>query len=81
MWAQRDPADLATQAVHQDAITRLPPLERSQDQAVQLLRRALGRLTLSKRARFWQEYISGDALLDPLRGHPGFDRLDREYGR
>src|SRR6266511_800558 len=35
LWVQRDPADRTAQTVHQDAITRLPPLERSQDQAIQ----------------------------------------------
>lgn len=55
--------------------------ERYQDQALEVLRRALERVPAGKRAAFWRRYVASDALLNPLRGHAGFDRLEREYGK
>jgi hypothetical protein len=48
---------------------------------LELLRNALERVPAEDRKAFWRQYIAADALLDPLRGTPGFDRLAREYGK
>jgi tetratricopeptide (TPR) repeat protein len=51
------------------------------DRALEMLRRALDQVPAGERARFWRQYVAKDALLNPIRGTPGFDRLEREYGQ
>ena len=52
-----------------------------QERGVKVLRQALEWEPAKERKGLWREYIAGDTLLDPLRGHPGFDRARREYGK
>ena len=50
------------------------------DLALEMLRKALGRLSETERAGFWRQYVAPDTLLNPLRGTPGFEELERKYG-
>ena len=52
---------------------------RYQEQAVELLGKAMA--LAPERKKFWQDKIAADALLDPVRGNAGFQRLEREYGK
>ncbi len=52
-----------------------------QDQAVQVLRKALECVPAAERQAFWKRYVAQDALLNPIRGTPGFARLEKAYGK
>lgn len=51
------------------------------DQALSLLRRALERVPHAERTAFWRQYVAADALLNPVRGSPGFEKLERTYAK
>ncbi len=46
--------------------------------AVSLLEQALLKMPPAQRYAFWQQYVARDALLNPLRGGAGFERLQRD---
>jgi tetratricopeptide (TPR) repeat protein len=52
-----------------------------QEEGVDLLRQSLERVPKDKLKKFWDERIDKNSLLDPLRNSPGFDRLERDYGK
>jgi tetratricopeptide (TPR) repeat protein len=53
-----------------------------EDQAVELLRKALRLVPAAERASFWRDYIQPDkATLAPIQNSPGFARLAAEYAR
>ena len=50
-----------------------------QEEGVELLWQALERVKKDERKKFWQDRIEMNSLLNPLRGSPAFDRLEREW--
>ena len=46
-----------------------------------MLERTIERLPADERRDFWRRHIMPDELLQPLRGTPAYERLDREYGK
>lgn len=53
--------------------------ENYQEAGVNLLHQALVIVPKDKRKKFWHDRIELNSLLDPLRGSPAFDRLEREW--
>ena len=51
------------------------------EDGIDLLRRALEPMSAPERVDFWRQYIAPDLLLNPLRGSPGFDRLERRFSK
>jgi len=56
-------------------------LARYKEQGLEMLRRALDRVPAPEQRDFWRQFVAPDALLNPLRDTPGFERLEREYGK
>ncbi len=52
-----------------------------QEQALRLIRTALGLLPGPQRTTFWRNHVRPDVALDPLRRSAGFARLELEYSR
>ena len=54
---------------------------RYRQMSLELLRRALELVPELERPVFWRQYIATDALLKPIQNMPGFDELERKYGK
>src|SRR5262249_31529305 len=61
--------------------TEMQARDAYQEQAVELLGKALLLKPAEDRSSFWRDYIQDNAALSPIRSTPGFARLAAEYGR
>jgi hypothetical protein len=49
------------------------------ERGMEMLSKALMRVPVAERNTFWAKHVAHDALLNPLRGSPAFDRLEQQY--